>query len=766
MDHDTPYARARPLTGPASSRAVRPLTRLRAVVAPADTPLYANAYALLANQVSSAALGFLYWMIAARLYSVDVVGRSSAVISTLLLIAAISQLGLDAGMVRFVPRAGRNARRLVLGAYLVVPSYAAVLSIAFLLISRASGFGEKLVGDLLPPWLLIAATVAWSVFTLQDATLNGLRRSVWVLGENLIYNVSKIVLLVLGVVLLKDAGIVGSWFLPTLVSIALVGWLVFGRFLKADSEAALETHAEGITRREVVRSVSGDHLGSIIAEASIRLLPLLVVALLGAKANAFFYQGWIVAYTFALAANSMSSSFSAHASGDMANIAGHSRAILRQMLLVLVPAALLVAALAPTILSLFGRAYASEATQLLRLLALGVPLVVFDVWYLSYERVRGNIRRVVAVQAVGAGLLLGLAYLTVGRLGITGIAVAWLASRAAIAVAALPQARVLFAHGPHDNAANAPRTSLQADTTAIATDPAQPADPPATPAVLREAGATDIFLSPHLDDAVLSCGAGIARLTSSGRDVLIVTVYTGDSTPWPEPTEATRRCWALDAAPFVERRLEDASAVAVLGARLMHLGFTDALYRADSAGVPLYPLHVIGGVAAGDEDRLLPALRKALSALLAETPHRRVFCPAGVGGHVDHTLVRRAAEAVCDDAELVLYEEYPYLSRHDSSGGGREGSLWVLTPTPTEIDQRIAATAQYRSQLRKLFPSPYERYAEIAAARYRALRPVVLGPDRHSGTVRVARRLERDLEQFGGERYWAHDGAGEPFARE
>ena len=45
-----------------------------------------------------------------------------------------------------------------------------------------------------------------------------------------------------------------------LVSIALVAWLVFGRFLKADSEAALETPSEGITRSEVVRSVSGDHL--------------------------------------------------------------------------------------------------------------------------------------------------------------------------------------------------------------------------------------------------------------------------------------------------------------------------------------------------------------------------------------------------------------------------------------------------------------------------------------------------------------------------
>ena len=528
--------------------------------------------------------------------------------------------------------------------------------------------------------------------------------------------------------------------------------------------------ADPVTRREIVRSVTGDHVGSIIAEASVRLLPLLVVALLGATANAYFYQAWLVATTLTLAANGMCQLVHrAGRRGDKANIAGHSRDILRHMLLVLVPVALLIAALAPTMLSLFGPAVrgrggaAAEAARARRA-ARGVRHLV------PVVRARQRaIRRVVAVQALGAGVLLGLAYLTVGTLGITGIAAAWLASRAAIALAALPRARPLLVRGATGDGHTHRRASAAIEPTGGAASVQKlgaGAGASAGRSLARADVGTDIFLSPHLDDAVLSCGAGIARLTASGRDVLVVTVYTGDpSRPCP-PTEAARRCWALDAAPFAERRLEDASAVGVLGARLLHLGFTDALYRADAAGVPLYPLHVIGDVAAGDEDTLLPALWEALSALLAGTPHRRVFCPAGVGGHVDHTLVRRAAEAVCDHAELVLYEEYPYLSRQASGEGGNAGRLSVLTPSPTEIDLRIAATARYRSQLRKLFPSPIERYAEIAAARYTTLRPVVLGPDRHSGTERVARRLERDLARFGGERYWVHDGTPAPFVQE
>ena len=37
-----------------------------------------------------------------------------------------------------------------------------------------------------------------------------------------------------------------------------------------------------------------------------------------------------------------------------------------------------------------------------------------------------------------------------------------------------------------------------------------------------------IYLSPHLDDAALSCGGQIARFRGEGRSVLIVTVTAGD----------------------------------------------------------------------------------------------------------------------------------------------------------------------------------------------------------------------------------------------
>ena len=275
------------------------------------------------------------------------------------------------------------------------------------------------------PPLAVLATVLWSVFTFQDGVLIGLRKSVWVLVENFTYNTAKIVLLVVGASVLHDAGIVGSWFLPTPLVVALVTWIVFGRLLRAP-HAETNDGTDVPTVREVAFSVTGDHAGSMVAETAVRALPLMVVALLGAEQNAYFYQAWMVAMTVTLIAGGMVNSFSAEAAADRANIRAYSWGILRHIAMVIVPAALVIGVGAPLVLTLFGPAYAAEGTALLRWLALAALPAAFVVWHLAYSRVIGNIRTVFIVQAVRAVLFLALSYWLLPIGGIESVGIAWL----------------------------------------------------------------------------------------------------------------------------------------------------------------------------------------------------------------------------------------------------------------------------------------------------------------------------------------------------
>lgn len=421
------------------------MTRLTSTLRASLTPMRVSAYALLANQILSAGLGLLYWIFAARLYGAVVVGESSAAISVLLLIAGVAELGLNGGMVRFLPRTGARTRRIILYAYAASVASAVVLSIAFLALGRSIGLGGVLgFGSLTALWVILAAVLR-TLFRLQDAVLAGLKQAKWVLIENAIYNVAKILILAVGVTYLGNAGIVGSWFIPLPLVVILCAWLIFGPFTRPDRLAPAPDDGSSLTLREIAASSGGDYVGSLVAEAASRLLPLMVVAVLGAAANAYFYQAWLVAATLGLLAGGMIDSFIAQAASDRAEIAQYSRDMLRQMAALILPAAALIAAAAPLVLRLFGPAYAAQGSTLLRLLCLSTPLIIFNTWYLAYARVMARIRQVVWLQSVAATVLLVLGFALLRPLGINAIGVAWGVSQIPVMVIGVIGSREVFA---------------------------------------------------------------------------------------------------------------------------------------------------------------------------------------------------------------------------------------------------------------------------------------------------------------------------------
>ncbi|HPJ57664.1 MAG TPA: PIG-L family deacetylase, partial [Kiritimatiellia bacterium] len=99
-----------------------------------------------------------------------------------------------------------------------------------------------------------------------------------------------------------------------------------------------------------------------------------------------------------------------------------------------------------------------------------------------------------------------------------------------------------------------------------------------------------IYLSPHLDDAVLSCGGQLAARVRRGERVLVATLAAGDPVrPLPPLARALHAEWKLDDS-CEARREEDRRACGRLGAEVFHVVLPDAMYRRHPAtGEPLYP---------------------------------------------------------------------------------------------------------------------------------------------------------------------------------
>src|SRR5205809_2144058 len=62
---------------------------------------------VLAGSIGSAVLGFVFWGLAARLFSANAVGTAGSIVGLSSLATSIGILGLDNGLVRYAPRASR-----------------------------------------------------------------------------------------------------------------------------------------------------------------------------------------------------------------------------------------------------------------------------------------------------------------------------------------------------------------------------------------------------------------------------------------------------------------------------------------------------------------------------------------------------------------------------------------------------------------------------------------------------------------------------------
>jgi LmbE family N-acetylglucosaminyl deacetylase len=228
-----------------------------------------------------------------------------------------------------------------------------------------------------------------------------------------------------------------------------------------------------------------------------------------------------------------------------------------------------------------------------------------------------------------------------------------------------------------------------------------------------------VYLSPHLDDAVLSCGGAIWQQVQVGERVLVVTVFAGSPTPntllSPFAQELHAR-WGRVADAAAMRQEEDLAALVLLGAKAVHWPYTDCIYRQTPAGdFPYASEEALWG----EVDPAEAGLVARLAARLAALPRRQggiVYGPLGVGNHVDHQIVRQAAEA--SGHPLIYYEDFPYAQDQRAVqlalARVRAQARLVLL-CEEALASKIAAIACYRSQLSTFWPDEAEMAMSVRA---------------------------------------------------
>lgn len=203
-----------------------------------------------------------------------------------------------------------------------------------------------------------------------------------------------------------------------------------------------------------------------------------------------------------------------------------------------------------------------------------------------------------------------------------------------------------------------------------------------------------IFLSPHPDDAIWSCGGYIAKLRAEKTAVLLITLFDGDIpqglTFSAIPPEEQ---WRLSAAPSL-RRWEDRQAAAFLDITRISLKLPDAAFRQlNSHWIYPSPRH-LKQCHAECQVRILPLLSAKLHRLIR--PEDIIYGPLGRSSHADHILTRQAFESL-PNRQKYIYAEFPY------------GLAGDFPPTqaihyhPVNFTLWLAAAQHYESQITRYF---------------------------------------------------------------
>jgi LmbE family N-acetylglucosaminyl deacetylase len=225
-----------------------------------------------------------------------------------------------------------------------------------------------------------------------------------------------------------------------------------------------------------------------------------------------------------------------------------------------------------------------------------------------------------------------------------------------------------------------------------------------------------VYLSPHFDDAVLSCGGMIAEQVRSGDEVEIWTICAGNPPSGQALSEFAskqHKGWGVSGPVASLRRVEDEAACRIVGATPHFWTLPDCIYRRlpsgealvhDEAGlwVPVHPAE------RAVQRQMAAWLRKHLRAEM------RVVCPLSLGNHVDHRLVRATAETL--GRTLYYYADFPYAAQHSLMPplGVAQEDLYQIGISEDALAIWQAGSEAYASQIETLFGTVESMRAQIA----------------------------------------------------
>ena len=413
------------------------LNKCRALYEHLKTPLYRNSLFLMANTFVTTGLGYFFWMVVARYFKDDdpVVSLGTTIISAMTLLTMISRLGLDASLVRFLPKSDKQ-KEMINSCFTINIILSIIAASIFILVI---GFWFKDLSFIRNNAFFAISFVLFTVVLTLSATMESVfifkRRADYILSKNTIISLLKIAILLVLILLLHfhTFAIVSALGLSTGI-VAVIYLFIFIPRLQKGYRPIFRVDTKVL--RNLWKYSAGNYFAGLFSALPALVLPLIILNRLGVSTNkpADFNFAWMIAGLIFIIPGAIAQSLFAegsHFENDLKRLTYRSY---KFTIVLLVPAIIILLLLGKWLLFAFGRSYYENALPLLRILVLsGIFIGINSVYYTILQVDKKILELIVLNGAIAIAVLIGC-YLILPTNGIIGVGYVWILVQAIVSV--------------------------------------------------------------------------------------------------------------------------------------------------------------------------------------------------------------------------------------------------------------------------------------------------------------------------------------------
>ncbi len=382
--------------------------------------LVGNALWIVITTFTQGALGFIFWILCAHLYSTSEIGIGTTLITATYMISFFSLLGFNNSFVRFLPTSKDRSAEVNSGVLIV-----------FVMATALACIYVALLPVVAPRLDFVSSSVIYFVaFAILNAfaAVNLVTDAVFIALRSAKYNFVVDGLLVGGTKLIVPALVVGVGAFGIFLSYGVAAFagvilslILMVRYLSYRPSIQIRVSAV----RKVMAFSAANYLANVFDLLPVLVLPLLIVDRIGTASAGYYFIAFQIANLLFAVGYAVSQSLNAEGSyGDQA-LSALVRRIGTLAAVTVIPAAAIVAFGSKLILGVFGASYSVHARGALIFFAIAAPLVVALGINTALLRITKQTLGLVLANLTYAVVIIGLAFAWVDR-GITWVGMAWL----------------------------------------------------------------------------------------------------------------------------------------------------------------------------------------------------------------------------------------------------------------------------------------------------------------------------------------------------